>query len=146
MQLFRILFSHTCYPPEWKKQIKDNEVGGTYQLTMQEQTILSLQRTAKICKYIHTKSVEKIFQHPRSEQKWTEILNGNLDWGNIYSVPFNSTFNQRLRYFQFRVSHRIIGVNKLLFFYGFIPDRHLQSLFRCEGDDITSFLGLSYHK
>ena len=105
-------------PPEWKKQIKDNEVDNTYQLSPQEQTMLSLQRTTKVCKYIHTKNVQRIFQQPRAEQKWTEILNENLDWGNIYMLPFNSTLNQRLRYFQFRISHRIIGVNKLLFSMG----------------------------
>merc|ERR1712002_458098 len=98
----------------------------------QEQTMLSLQRTTKVCKYIHTKNVQRIFQQPRAEQKWTEILNENLDWGNIYMLPFNSTLNQRLRYFQFRISHRIIWCKQTSFFHGSIQDRHLQSLFRCK--------------
>ena len=46
------------------------------------------------------------------------MLGETLDWRSIYLIPFKSTLNQRLRYFQFRISHRIIGVNKLLFAMG----------------------------
>ena len=105
-------------PSEWKKKLRDNARDVDIQLTLQKQTMLSLQKADKICKYIHTKLVDKIFQYPKSEQKWSEILGENLEWRNIYLIPFKSSLNQRLRYFQYRISHRIIGVNKLLFAMG----------------------------
>jgi len=105
-------------PSEWKKKLRDNDPDADIQLTLQKQTMLSLQKADKICKYIHTKLVDKIFQYPKSEQKWAEILGENLEWRKIYLIPFKSSLNQRLRYFQYRISHRIIGVNKLLFAMG----------------------------
>ena len=62
--------------------------------------------------------VDKKCQRPKSEQKWLEITNENIDWSTIYIIPFKLTQNQRLRYLQFRILHRIIGVNKLLFDMG----------------------------
>ena len=35
--------------------------------------------------------MDRIFQHPKSEQKWTEILGDNEDWGSVYIIPFKST-------------------------------------------------------
>ena len=90
--------------------------------------------------------MDKIFQCPKSEQKWTEILGETLDWRSIYLIPFKSTLNQRLRYFQFRISHRIIGVNKLLFAMGL---SQTDSCSLCSGARETIshiFLGMSDHK
>ena len=106
-------------PDEWKKKLTNNEADVNIpQCNSQKQAVLSLQKTAKVCRYIHKKMVDKIFQPPKSEQKWLEITNENLDWSTIYIIPFKVTLNQRLRYFQFRILHRIIGVNKLLFDMG----------------------------
>ena len=64
--------------------------------------------------------VDRIFQQPKSEAKWNELITSeNIDWYNTYNLnTFRVTLNQRLRYFQFRILHRNIGVNKLLFNMG----------------------------
>ena len=101
-----------------KFQKRHDEKLNIPQCNSKKQAVLSLQKTAKVCRYIHRKMVDKIFQPPKSDQKWLEITNENLDWSTIYIIPFKVTLNQRLQYFQFRILHRIIGVNKLLFVMG----------------------------
>ena len=74
--------------------------------------------------------VDRIFQQPKSEAKWNELITSeNIDWYNTYLNTFRVTLNQRLRYFQFRILHRNIGVNKLLFNMGI--SRPLQTYAVC---------------
>ena len=71
--------------------------------------------------------VDKKFQRLKSEQKWLEITNENINWSTVYIIPCKVTLNQRLRHFQFRILHRILGVNKLLSDMG-IPTNYRCSL------------------
>ena len=115
-------------PGEWKKKLVDNIANeNSPHCSSQKLAIFSLQKTAKVCRYIHRKLIDKIFQSPKSEQKWLEILKENIDFSVIYMIPFKATLNQRLRYFQFRILHRILGVNKLLSDMG-ISDNNICSL------------------
>ena len=98
-------------PIEWKRTLRDNEVDtDTPQPTAQKLALLSLQKTAKVCRYIQRKMVEKIFQKPRSEERLNEIISESIDWNYAYLNIFSITLDQRFRYFQYRILHRIIGV------------------------------------
>ena len=49
--------------------------------------------------------------------KWETKLNvsfTNLNWMTLCNIPFSSTKDTRLRWFQFRLVHRILGVNSFL--------------------------------
>jgi hypothetical protein len=51
------------------------------------------------------------------EHKWhrdLQILEFDLDWSNIYSRPFAVTTDTDLRYFQYKILHRILTTNVFL--------------------------------
>ena len=101
-------------PPEWKNILINNNNQNVQETTSQEEAINMLFKSTKICKLVHKKLVENLFIQPKAEQKWVDILEQNIEWPDIYIIPFKTTIIQRLRYFQYKILHRIIGVNKLL--------------------------------
>ena len=48
------------------------------------------------------------------ENKVGDIYNSKK-WSVIFNMPFNCTINTKLRWFQFRLIHRILGTNLFLF-------------------------------
>ena len=49
---------------------------------------------------------------------WEKKLQINYDstkWSQIFSVPFTCTVDSKLKWFQFRLTHRILGTNSFLF-------------------------------
>ena len=44
----------------------------------------------------------------------------NLDWGDIYQIPMFSSRLTKIRYFQFKILHRRIGVNENLYKFGYV--------------------------
>ena len=52
---------------------------------------------------------------PNGEKKWNQILELNeLEWREIFKLPFAVTNNTKLQWLQFRVNHRILATNKFL--------------------------------
>jgi hypothetical protein len=49
------------------------------------------------------------------EEKWTEALNVILIRKETYSLPFITTKSSKLQWFQYRIIHRILGTNSLLY-------------------------------
>ena len=67
----------------------------------------------------------RILRIPTSEIKWNTILSEPVqDWKKIYIIPLKCCLSTKLRYFQFRILHRILGVNKYLHSIG-ISDSNL---------------------
>ena len=52
---------------------------------------------------------------PRSQHKWESLLNKTLDWEQIYLKPFLTTKDTKLRWFQYRISHKILTTNSFLY-------------------------------
>ena len=70
-------------------------------------------KTQKVCKFIQKQLVDKIFKSPISQKRWSEKLNEiSFDWKDAYLSPLKSSLSTRLRYFQYRLLHRILGVNE----------------------------------
>jgi hypothetical protein len=69
---------------------------------------------SELCKILnHSNDVIAI----KAEKKWISDLNleGSLcNWNVIYKMPFVLTTNSNLRYFQYRLCHRILTTNKFL--------------------------------
>lgn len=51
----------------------------------------------------------------KSQRKWNEIFNRELNWKSIYSIPAKSCNNTKLHWFQYRVLHRILATNDFLY-------------------------------
>ena len=51
-----------------------------------------------------------------SEEKWSNVLDINeLPWYKIYKLPFKTTKNTKIQWLQYRMLHRILGTNDLLY-------------------------------
>ena len=126
-------------PQKWKRDVKivDKEVNNN---TFQEELILKLLKTKKVCKLVHGLLVQKLFKTPVCEMKWAMYFDEwDLNWKDIFSSPFLSCMSTKLRYFQFKILHRYLAVNKLLAQIG-IVDSDLCSFCKREKEDIQHFL------
>merc|ERR1712121_489204 len=57
-------------------------------------------------------TIDKFFNVPTSQNKWCDILGGqNIDWNLAYLSPLKSCLSTKIRYFQYKLLHRILGVN-----------------------------------
>ena len=50
----------------------------------------------------------------KAESKWEELFHSDINWKNIYSKPFKTRSDTKLRRFQCRLLHRIITNNMFL--------------------------------
>ncbi len=53
---------------------------------------------------------------PSAVDKWNTIINidRGFSWTYVFSLPFKTTLDTQLRFFQYRINHRILGTNSLL--------------------------------
>jgi hypothetical protein len=54
---------------------------------------------------------------PSSQVKWKRdlaLLDNDINWKNVYKLPFLITLDTRLRYFQYKILHRILPTNTFL--------------------------------
>ena len=105
----------SAIPNEWKYYIRQHRVENR---TSQEDMLYNLNKVFKVCKFIHRISVEKLFKAPTSQIKWASILNVPVNWNKLYMIPFKCCLSTKLRYFQFKLFNRILGVNKHLYNMG----------------------------
>lgn len=78
-------------------------------------------RSKKGAKDIYNIFIEGLYQKPKSEIKWENTLNINLDferWEKIYKSSIYFTIDVKLQWFQFRITHRILSTNTLLYKLG----------------------------
>lgn len=70
----------------------------------------------------------------RAQRQWeTSVdIGGTMEWSEIYLRPFTSVRETRLQSFQFRLEHRLITCNRLLFRYKIKQD---DTCAYCEGTD-----------
>jgi len=113
-------------PCEWQRMIKAGNIGSFSQPTprhfhsdqihvkLDKNNVVKIQ--ALTSKQIHKKLVTKRTLEPTSKAKFKAISSeNNLDWANIYKIPFNSTLATRTRAFQLKILHRILFTNSALF-------------------------------
>ena len=70
-----------------------------------------------ISKKIYNCLLSKISSPPvKSQQKWkTQLPQQNIDWSEVYSIPFRCTKDTKFRCFQYKLLHRILPTNKFLY-------------------------------
>ena len=68
-----------------------------------------------ISKNIYKEVRSKVEIIPTAQLKYSEKYNYQLDWKEIYCIPFRVTVDSRSREFQFKVLHRYLATNKFSF-------------------------------
>ena len=68
-------------------------------------------------KSIYNVFIKKLYQKPKSEEKWKVDLNleDEFNWRLTNQRYYNFTKDSKLLWFHYRILHRILGTNKLLF-------------------------------
>ena len=74
-----------------------------------------------ISKNIYKEVRSKVKIIPTAQLKYSEKYNYQLDWKEIYRIPFRVSVDSRSREFQFKVLHRYLATNKFLHKIGLVP-------------------------
>ena len=98
-----------------KKYRKVLNVDLTDSITLLDDTnvmrnLFSVKKGSKVYHYILSAKNDII----KAESKWEELFHKNINWTNIYSKPFKSTQDTKLRWLQCRILHRILTTNIFL--------------------------------
>ena len=67
-----------------------------------------------ISKNINKEARSKVEIIPTAQSKYSEKYNYQLDWQEIYCIPFRVTVDSKSREFQFKVLHRYLATNEFL--------------------------------
>ena len=113
-------FSLKCaIPTAWISSLQNFNPSLEVENTSQNKCLIEIMKTAKVCKFITKQLIDKIIKVPISQEKWSEFFQDcPIDWKNVYTTPFRSCRSTKMRYFQFRLLHRILGVNEYTFIMG----------------------------
>ena len=117
LEYFALIYA---IPNVWIRSVERGEDLGTVQNDHDDMLAL-ICSSKKVCKLVHKICVDKLFKTPKAEAKWAVFFDDmNLNWNDIYRIPLSSSLSTKLRYFQFKILHRIIGINENLFKYGYV--------------------------
>ena len=100
-------------PQDWKTVLKRGHDGKEVRTTLFEEM--------QLCKfnnrYVYSLLINKIALTPNNTiSKWTCQLNiPNQEWSHIFMLPYKCTIEEKLRNFHFKLIHRILPTNVLLF-------------------------------
>ena len=100
-------------PNEYKSKLKQENIT----LNMYESILSKISKktfTTKLCYAIQLGNKKDTGQRTY-EQKWNQLLEKELNWKQIYTLPFKATIDSMVRNFQYKFIHRIIPINKYLF-------------------------------
>ena len=112
-------------PTQWRHHLKmcnnyqnNSSVSNSAQLYLNGHNI---RLDKAISKNIYKEVRSKVEIIPTAQLKYSEKYNYQLDWKEIYCIPFRVTVDSRSREFQFKVLHRYLATNKFLHKIGLLP-------------------------
>lgn len=101
-------------PNDWKIKLSNQAANSIGPKTCFINNMLTVKKNNR---YLYQKYLEKSpeyrQQYCKTEQKWNTQFD-ELNWRNIYIVPFTCTIDTRLRIFQYKYLMRIIATNRYL--------------------------------
>ena len=122
LQLMAII---DAIPTQWRHHLKtcnnyeiNSSVPNSAQLHLNGHNI---RLDKAISKNIYKEVRSKVEIIPTAQLKYSEKYNYQLDWQEIYCIPFRVTVDSRSREFQFKVLHRYLATNKFLHKIGLVP-------------------------
>ena len=69
----------------------------------------------KTYKFVYNSIFQTIAQEPtKCQQKWTTLLEYSPQWDEVHHVPFKTTKDPNLQYFQYKFIHFLIPTNTFL--------------------------------
>lgn len=107
-------------PTEWRRVL------GTQQSKpniLETDLVFNIISRPKTCQFIYKLFIDVLPLNRPHELKWENILNVEVteeDWEAYNSLPFKCTQSTKLQSFQYRITHRVIGVNKNLKAWGLV--------------------------
>ena len=118
VNVFNINMPFTIYlgiihaiPTAWKRPYYHHT-----DVTSNNQNLISFLSSTRPSKLVYSSLSKSNIILPKSINKWE---NSNIlistNWSSIFMLPFRTTKYSKIQYFQFRILHRIIGLNNLLF-------------------------------
>ena len=84
---------------------------------MKDTLLTKILKSKQTNKFLYNCQLQKDNNTPiKSEQKWkTTFSNSELNWKSIYTLPFKTIIDTKLREFQYKYIMRIIPTNTYLF-------------------------------
>ena len=103
---------HTI-PKSWKEVIQN----ATKSTHITSENFEYVKKNKKCCQYFYRKYLFLYSEPPLKQQrKWCEQLDMEIeDWETIYQTPFQCTKNNKYIIFQYKILHRILSTNSLLY-------------------------------
>ena len=72
-------------------------------------------------RYVYAYFIKEQSCIPSAVNKWqNKIINTTLDWPTIFTIPFKTLIAPKIRYFQYRFLHRILGVNSYIYKFKYV--------------------------
>ena len=104
-------------PREWKKLVMDKPVKNDSVMTKENMILLGGQWSplAKAtCKDFYKEFVIREKQIPKAQLKWNNNYTNDLEWPEIYKLPYLTTRDTALQSFQYKILHRFFPCNYTL--------------------------------
>ena len=122
---FRLMAIIDAIPTQWRHHLKicinyhlnNSSVSSNAQSHLNGHNICL---DKAISKNIYKEVRSKVEIIPTAQLKYSEEYNYQLDWKEIYCIPFKVTVDSRSREFQFKVLHRYLATNKFLLKIGLV--------------------------
>lgn len=122
---FQLMAIIDAIPTQWRNHLKmcnnyqnNSSASNSAQLYLNGHNI---RLDKAISKNIYKEVRSKVEIIPTAQLKYSEKYNYQLDWKEIYCIPFRVTVDSRSREFQFKVLHRYLATNKFLHKIGLLP-------------------------
>ena len=115
MQSFAIT---QALPVAWKRQLQSREPGSEVGETSTK--LSQIEGVHRCTHWAHRKLLTKVAEPENANLKWKQelCLPDTFAWAEIYARMYASTTDFVLRWFQYRILHRILPTNSRLFIYG----------------------------
>ena len=103
-------------PRNWKQRMKESKKKLSNIMTEKIQKLKHIKKPSRI---FYQELLKDCITEPTvSQEKWLNILNTNIDkneWSNYYTLPFSCSKVMKLRFFQMKILHRTLPLNKWLY-------------------------------
>ena len=112
-------------PKQWK--IKIQNMGTNFRL-MNSDILDYVKNHKKSCQFFYKKHLSLHSEQPKHQQeRWNIELDSMIEnWNFIYQLPFSNSKNNKYIMFQYKIIHRILSTNALLYKYK-LKETHLCS-------------------
>ena len=121
---FQLMAIIDAIPTQWRHHLKicnnyesNSSVPNIAQLHLNGHNI---RLDKAISKNINKDARSKVEIIPTAQSKYSEKYNYQLDWQEIYCIPFRVTVDSKSREFQFKVLHRYLATNEFLHKIGLV--------------------------